>query len=46
MTVHPDGDSLILTTWFDNQVKVWDPQERRITARYEGFAAPIDALVF
>jgi len=46
MTVHPDGDSLILTTWLDNQVKVWDPQERRISARYEGFAAPIDALVF
>ena len=46
MTVSLMGDNLILTTWFDNQVKIWDPQAREIIARFEGFAAPLDALVF
>ncbi len=46
MTVHPHEDTLILTTWFDNQVKIWNPQERAIESRFEGFAAPLDALAY
>ena len=46
MTVSLYGDNLILTTWFDNQVKIWDPQARKIVGRFEGFTAPLDALAF
>ncbi len=46
ITVHPHEDTLILTTWFDNQVKIWNPAERAIEGRFEGFTAPLDALAY
>ena len=46
MTVHPHEDALILTTWFDNEVKVWNPAERTMTGRFGGFLAPLDALTY
>lgn len=46
MTVHPHQGTLILSTWFDNEVKIWNPAERTMKARFEGFVAPLDALAY
>jgi WD40 repeat protein len=45
-TVRWDGEHLMLTSWFDNQVKLWDPFTDKLIARFEGFRQPIDALPF
>lgn len=39
-----DGKNLILTTWFDGTVKVWDPVERKVLEAHADLAAPISAL--
>jgi sugar lactone lactonase YvrE len=46
MSVRWDGEHLVLTSWFDNQVKLWDPATDELIARFEGFAQPIDAIAF
>ena len=46
MTVRWDGKQLILTSWFDDQVKIWDPNANALVARFEGFGQPIDAIPF
>jgi sugar lactone lactonase YvrE len=46
MTVRWDGEHLLLTSWFDNQVKIWDPNANTLVARFEGFGQPVDAIVF
>jgi len=39
-----DGDHLILTSWMDNSVRIWDPVNERIIARYEELPLPIQAI--
>ena len=46
MTVRSDGQYLVVTSWFDNQVKIWDPNAESLVASFEGIAQPIDAMFF
>ena len=39
-----DGANLILTSWLDGTVKIWDPVARRIIERYAELAAPVSAI--
>lgn len=45
ITIASDGEDLILTSWFDNSVRVWN-QEAREVAVYTDFALPVNALRF
>jgi sugar lactone lactonase YvrE len=46
MSVRSDGQYLVVTSWFDNRVKIWDPEASSLVASFEGFAQPIDAVFF
>jgi sugar lactone lactonase YvrE len=46
MTVRWGGEHLVLTSWFDNQVRLWDPFNDKLVAKFEGFGQPIDAISF
>ena len=46
LTAHWNGQHLILSTWFDSSVRIWDPNGDQFVARFEGFAQPVDALSF
>jgi sugar lactone lactonase YvrE len=46
MTVKWNGEHLLLTSWFDNQVILWDPVGDELVAKYVGFEQPVDALPF
>lgn len=46
MTVAPDGDNLLLTSWFDNTVQIWNPQTNTSVETYEDFAVPLNAIRF
>lgn len=39
-----DGDNLILTSWFDGDVRIWNPKEQRRVAHYSGLSAPVAAI--
>ncbi|MBQ74585.1 MAG: hypothetical protein CMQ20_06110 [Gammaproteobacteria bacterium] len=39
-----DGSNLILVSWFDNDVRVWDPKAEKVIERYSGLAAPTAAV--
>ena len=43
-SVSADGDKLILTSWFDGDVRVWDTQQNARIARYQVPAGPISAV--
>jgi sugar lactone lactonase YvrE len=45
-SVAPFGEWLVLTTWFGNEVRLWDPNAHRLVAKYEGFEQPVDATGF
>lgn len=45
-TVAPDGDHLILTSWFTNSVQVWDPAASSEVAIHHDFAWPVNAIRF
>jgi sugar lactone lactonase YvrE len=45
-TVKWDGEHLLLTSWFDNQVKLWDPFHDKLVAKFENFGQPVDAIPF
>ncbi|MCY3969523.1 MAG: hypothetical protein OXG74_06295 [Acidobacteria bacterium] len=45
MSVHAaDGGSLILSSWFDNAVRLWDPAADALVQIFGELAAPIDAI--
>jgi len=45
-TVSAAGANLIVTSWFTNNVQIWDPRARRVIREYSGFAGPINAILF
>ncbi len=45
-TVAAGEEYLILTTWFGNEVQVWDPVAREPIATYHDFAVPMNAIEF
>ncbi len=44
MNIALDGDNLILSSWFDGDVRIWDPVNQQRVARYEGLASPVAAV--
>jgi sugar lactone lactonase YvrE len=46
MTVSADGDNLILSSWFANEVQVWNPETGTMVADYPDFAVPLNAIGF
>ncbi len=47
MSVHATDDGqLVLSSWFDNAVRLWDPETDALVQTFAGLAAPIDALMF
>ncbi len=45
-TVSPDGSNLVLSSWFDNAVQVWNPETGEEVERYVDFAVPLNAIRF
>lgn len=43
LEVEPDGANLILTSFTDNSVRIWDPQARQVVERHDGLAQPVSA---
>ncbi|MEO1325021.1 MAG: hypothetical protein AAFV59_18690, partial [Pseudomonadota bacterium] len=39
-----DGDALILTSWFDGDVRVWDPKTQQRLAHYPNLLGPVAAI--
>ncbi len=39
-----DGTNLILVSWLDNDVRVWDPKTKTVLERYSNLAAPVAAV--
>lgn len=46
MSVARAGDDLVLTSWFDNTVKLWEPSGERLVASFEDVARPVAAVAF
>lgn len=44
MNVAIDGDNFILTSWFDGDVRVWDPETSTRVAHYTDVIAPVSAV--
>lgn len=44
INISADGDNLILVSWVDNDIRVWDPKARKILERYANLAAPVAAV--
>jgi sugar lactone lactonase YvrE len=42
----PDGDNVILTSWFGNSVTVWNPETQEKLETHFGFAVPVNAIRF
>jgi sugar lactone lactonase YvrE len=45
-TVAPDDANLVVTSWLQGAVQVWDPESDTVVERYEDFAAPLNAIRF
>jgi sugar lactone lactonase YvrE len=45
-TVSPDGDNLLVSSYFDNKVQVYDPETRVVLEEYSDFAVPMNAIRF
>jgi sugar lactone lactonase YvrE len=45
MSVQSTGEHLVLTSWFDNAVRIWDPSGDSLITTFQA-AAPIDAIGF
>ncbi len=45
-TVEPAGEHLLLTSWLDNEVRLWDPVNDERVAGFPGFQAPTHAVAF
>jgi hypothetical protein len=46
LTVAADGDLLVLSSWVDEDVRVWDPIAKRTVERHAGLGGPTDAVRF
>lgn len=46
LNVSADGDDLILVSWVDNDVRVWDPVAKSRVWQKAGLAAPVAAVRF
>ena len=46
LTVAADGDLLVLSSWVDEDVRVWDPIARKVVERHAGLGGPTDAVRF
>ena len=44
LNIASDGEDLILTSWVDNDVRVWNQAEQRVKWRSSGLAAPVSAV--
>lgn len=44
MNIARDGGNLILTSWFDGDVRVWNPASRERLAHYTDVIAPVSAV--
>jgi sugar lactone lactonase YvrE len=44
LEVEADGENLILTSFTDNSVRIWDPQAERVLERHDGLAQPVSAV--
>lgn len=44
LAVEADGGNLILTSFTDNSVRIWDPVARQVIERHERLAQPVSAL--
>ncbi|MEO2175033.1 MAG: SBBP repeat-containing protein, partial [bacterium] len=44
VNVSTDGSNLILVSWLDNDVRVWDPRNEKVLERYSNLAAPVAAV--
>ena len=44
LAVAEDAGNLILTSFTDNSVRLWDPQAGRVLARYDDLALPVSAI--
>jgi sugar lactone lactonase YvrE len=45
-SVAADGDNVIVTSWMDNLVQIWDPVANVQVAGWFDFAAPVNAIRF
>jgi sugar lactone lactonase YvrE len=46
MTVSADGKNLVISSWFGNQVQVWNPETSQVTENLTGLAVPLNAIRF
>ncbi len=46
LTVSPDGDNLVLSSWIGNAVQVWNPEAGEVLKNYPDFAVPLNAIRF
>jgi len=44
LNISADGDTLILTSWFDGDARIWDPQTETRLAHYPNLAGPVSAV--
>ncbi|MEO1660210.1 MAG: hypothetical protein AAFR51_04420 [Pseudomonadota bacterium] len=44
INVSADGELLILSSWFDGDVRIWDPQAQTRVAHYPNLAGPVAAV--
>ena len=45
-TASSDGNHLVLTSWFGNEVQIWDPVEEQSVEEFRDFIVPINAITF
>jgi sugar lactone lactonase YvrE len=45
-TVAADGDNLVLTSWFDSAVQIWDPDAGAAVMTYHNVPVPLNAIGF
>jgi sugar lactone lactonase YvrE len=46
LTVSTDGDLLVLSSWVDEDVRVWDPVAKHVVERHSGLGGPTNAIRF
>lgn len=44
INITSDGNNLILVSWLDNDVRVWDPKNEKVLERYSDLGAPVAAV--
>ena len=45
-TLAADGTSLVISSWLNNSVQVWDPATNVVSVKYTDVAAPLNAIRF